>query len=210
MEKTKQRIIDAAIILFNTKGFDGTSVRELAKKANVNVGHISYYFDNKAGLQEHLLSSFFDQYVSILEKVYKKMSTYTAKECLLECVEKSMQFHRENRQLARYVYRELTFDSILVREIMSTYLTKEKYYFKAILEKGHKKKEFQVPSVLMAVMQLKSMISTPFLQSQYLAEVWHIMPYETSAVDQYEKVIVKWLEQSVFVEQEQQLERIAL
>ncbi|WP_087942049.1 TetR family transcriptional regulator [Bacillus sp. m3-13] len=29
MEKTKQRIIDAAIILFNTKGYDGTSVREL-------------------------------------------------------------------------------------------------------------------------------------------------------------------------------------
>ena len=209
MEKTKQRIIDAAIILFNTKGYDGTSVRELAKKANVNVGHISYYFNNKAGLQEHLLSSFFDQYVSILEKVYKKMSTYNAKECLLECVERTMQFHRENRQLARYVYRELTFDTTLVREIMSTYLTKEKYYFKAILEKGHKTKEFYVPSVLMAVMQLKSMISTPFLQTQYLSEVWHIMPYETSAVDQYEKVIVQWLEQTVFVEQEQ-LEKIAL
>ncbi|WP_237663461.1 forespore capture DNA-binding protein RefZ [Sutcliffiella horikoshii] len=208
MEKTKQRIIDAAIILFNTKGYDGTSIRELAKKANVNVGHISYYFENKAGLQEHLLSSFFDQYVNILENAYKKMPAISAKECMLECVEKTMKFHRENRQLARYVYREVTLDTMLVREIMSTYLTKEKYYFKAILEKGHKSKEFVVHSVLLAVMQLKSMISTPFLQSQYLAEVWHIMPYETSAIDQYEKVIVQWLEQSVFAKP--QLEKIAL
>ncbi|KMJ57054.1 transcriptional regulator [Bacillus sp. LL01] len=208
METTKQRIIDAAIILFNTKGYDGTSIRELAKKAKVNIGHISYYFKNKSGLQEHLLSSFFDQYVSILENVYKKMPSISARECLLESVEKTMKFHRENRQLARYVYREVTLDTMLVREIMSTYLTKEKYYYKAILEKGHKSKEFIVPSVLLAVMQLKSMISTPFLQSQYLAEVWHIMPYETSAVDQYEKVIVQWLEQSVFVKQ--QLKMIAL
>lgn len=208
MEKTKQRIIDAAIILFNTKGYDGTSIRELAKKANVNVAHISYYFENKAGLQEHLLSSFFDQYVTILENTYKRMPVISAKECLLECVEKTMKFHRENRQLARYVYREVTLDTMLVREIMSTYLTKEKYYYKAILEKGYKSKEFVVHSVLLAVMQLKSMISTPFLQSQYLAEVWHIMPYETSAIDQYEKVIVQWLEQSIFAKP--QLEKIAL
>ncbi|MCM3619468.1 forespore capture DNA-binding protein RefZ [Sutcliffiella horikoshii] len=208
MEKTKQRIIDAAIILFTTKGYDGTSIRELSKKANVNVGHISYYFENKAGLHEHLLSSFFDQYVTILENVYKRMPAISAKECILECVEKTMKFHRENRQLARYVYREVTLDTMLVREIMSTYLTKEKYYYKAILEKGHKAKEFIVPSVLLAVMQLKSMISTPFLQSQYLAEVWHIMPYETSAIDQYEKVIVQWLEQSIFTKPK--LDRIAL
>lgn len=58
MESTKQRIIDAAVLLFNTKGYDGTSIRELAKKAKVNVSHISYYFDNKVGLQEYLLTSF--------------------------------------------------------------------------------------------------------------------------------------------------------
>ncbi|WP_230504728.1 forespore capture DNA-binding protein RefZ [Sutcliffiella rhizosphaerae] len=198
METTKQRIIDAAVILFNTKGYDGTSIRELAKKAKVNVSHISYYFESKAGLQEYLLSSFFDQYVNLLETEYKKLGKVSATECLLQCVEKIMKFHRENRQLARYVYREITLDTILVREIMSTYLVKEKFYFKAIFEKGNKNKEFHVSSFLLAVMQLKSMISTPFLQSQYLAEVWHIMPYETTAVDQYHEEILHWLEKTVF------------
>ncbi|QFT90200.1 putative HTH-type transcriptional regulator YttP [Bacillus sp. THAF10] len=207
MESTKQRIIDAAVLLFNTKGYDGTSIRELAKKAKVNVSHISYYFDNKVGLQEYLLTSFFDQHVKLLEAEYKKLPNKSATECLLQSVDSVMKFHRENRQLARYVYREITLDTILVREIMSTYLTKEKFYFKAIIDKGNKSKEFHVTSLLQTIMQLKSMISTPFLQSQYLAEVWHIMPYETTAVDQYEEIIKQWLEKTVF---RQKVKQIAL
>jgi hypothetical protein len=81
---------------------------------------------------------------------------------------------------------------------MATYLMKEKYYLKSIFEKGKKNKEFQAISIPLAVMQLKSMISMPFLQAQYLAEVWHVMPYETQTVDQYQKVIIEWLELSVF------------
>lgn len=36
--------------MFAERGFAGTSVRELAKKAQVNVSAISYYFKDKAGL----------------------------------------------------------------------------------------------------------------------------------------------------------------
>ncbi|MED4214161.1 TetR family transcriptional regulator, partial [Priestia megaterium] len=43
MKQTKQKVIDAAISLFNTKGYDGTSVRDIAKRADVNVANISYY-----------------------------------------------------------------------------------------------------------------------------------------------------------------------
>lgn len=47
MKQTKQKVIDAAISLFNTKGYDGTSVRDIAKRADVNVANISYYFAGK-------------------------------------------------------------------------------------------------------------------------------------------------------------------
>ncbi|WP_078379389.1 forespore capture DNA-binding protein RefZ [Sutcliffiella halmapala] len=198
METTKQRIIDAAILLFNANGYSGTSIREIAKRAKVNVAHISYYFTNKAGLQEYLIATFLEEYLSVLEKIYQKLTTYSAKECAILSVKNVMAFHRENRQLARYVYREMTLDTMLVREVMSTYLMKEKYYLKSIFEKGKKNKEFQQISIPLVVMQLKSMIIMPFLQSQYLAEVWHVMPYETQTVDQYQKVIIEWLEHAVF------------
>ena len=45
-------IIDIAEKLFSVKGFDGTSVREIAHDAGVNVAMISYYFGSKEKLME--------------------------------------------------------------------------------------------------------------------------------------------------------------
>lgn len=38
-------ILNAAEDLFANKGFEGTSVRDIAQKAEVNVAMISYYFE---------------------------------------------------------------------------------------------------------------------------------------------------------------------
>lgn len=55
---TKDTIVDAAILLFNIKGFDGTSIRDIAKKAKVNPANISYYFEGKQGLLEKCFIQF--------------------------------------------------------------------------------------------------------------------------------------------------------
>ena len=49
-EETRSRIIDAAIELFAQYGFEGTSTRSLAERANVNLPAIQYYFGSKEGL----------------------------------------------------------------------------------------------------------------------------------------------------------------
>ena len=48
----KTHIIEAAIELFAEKGFEGTSIRDLATKADVNVAMINYYFGSKEKLFE--------------------------------------------------------------------------------------------------------------------------------------------------------------
>ncbi len=45
-------IIDIAERLFSVSGFDGTSVRDIANEAGVNVAMISYYFGSKEKLME--------------------------------------------------------------------------------------------------------------------------------------------------------------
>ncbi len=45
-------IIDTAEKLFSIKGFDGTSVRDIANEAGINVAMISYYFGSKEKLME--------------------------------------------------------------------------------------------------------------------------------------------------------------
>jgi AcrR family transcriptional regulator len=50
------QIMETAEILFAEKGFNGTSVRDIAEKAHVNLAMISYYFGSKEKLLEALFT----------------------------------------------------------------------------------------------------------------------------------------------------------
>lgn len=47
LNEKKIKILEAAEALFAKNGFSGTSVREIAKEAGVNVAMINYYFEGK-------------------------------------------------------------------------------------------------------------------------------------------------------------------
>ena len=51
----KELIIKSALSLFSEKGYKGTSVRDIATAANVNVAMINYYFGSKEGLFEKVI-----------------------------------------------------------------------------------------------------------------------------------------------------------
>ncbi|WP_431804571.1 TetR family transcriptional regulator [Halobacillus andaensis] len=59
---TRQRVLDVSCSLFYSNGFNGTSVRDIAKKAKVNVSLIHYYFKSKQGLFESLAIQYFEPY----------------------------------------------------------------------------------------------------------------------------------------------------
>lgn len=58
MKDSKTRLLEVALKLFATKGFDGVSTREIGKKAQVNISAIKYYFGGKEEL-----------YVAVLEYI---------------------------------------------------------------------------------------------------------------------------------------------
>ena len=49
------QILQVAEVLFAEKGFDGTSIRDIAKEAKINVAMVSYYFGSKELLLEALV-----------------------------------------------------------------------------------------------------------------------------------------------------------
>ncbi len=53
--ETKDRLLKAAEELFSQKGFDGTSINEIAKQAGVNKPLIYYYFKSKEGLLNYMI-----------------------------------------------------------------------------------------------------------------------------------------------------------
>lgn len=53
---TRLRILDAARGLFAHKGYDGTSLREIATAADLTLGSLYHYFDQKAVLYREVLA----------------------------------------------------------------------------------------------------------------------------------------------------------
>ena len=71
-ESTREKLIDAAEILFAEKGFDGVSVRDIAGAAGANIAAINYHFQGKEALYratlERRLISKRDRILSALER----------------------------------------------------------------------------------------------------------------------------------------------
>jgi AcrR family transcriptional regulator len=66
-EETRRRILDIALQLFATSGFDGASTRMIAERAGVNLPAIQYYFGSKEGL-----------YRAVVERISHELQTRVA------------------------------------------------------------------------------------------------------------------------------------
>ncbi|HBZ09679.1 MAG TPA: TetR/AcrR family transcriptional regulator [Bacillus bacterium] len=197
--KTKESIIEAAIELFTTKGFNGTTIRDIAARAKLNPANISYYFHGKQGLLEACLVSFFEAYLSLLDEEKRKIEWEDPEICLHRAIRKILVFQSDNHLLTRLVWREITIDSQVSREIISSYLMKERYYLKALTSAALGKNYSALP-VSMMIIQLKGMLSTPFLNSHYVSEVWGMHPKDPYFIEKYYESVIDWIQATVNVQ----------
>ncbi|ETI66363.1 forespore capture DNA-binding protein RefZ [Neobacillus vireti] len=195
-ENAKEAIVKAAISLFNSNGYSGTSIRDIASLANVNPAAIAYHFKNKTGLLEFCFMHFFEQYISKIEEAYAFIDR-GAKECLKRIVADLLFYQSENIQLTSFVYREMSIESQVVREIMSTYSLKEKYYFQKIFERGFEWNEFRPHSIPYLIIQLKGLLMMPFMNTSYMREVLYVFPNEQFFQQKYLKDIHLWIDKAL-------------
>lgn len=192
-KNSREKIVNAAVALFNANGYDGTSIRDIAKKAEINAANISYYFRNKQGLLEYCLTIFFEGYMAELESAFTSLDK-GAVECLREIASKLWSFQCSQIQLTRFVLREVSIDTQIVREILTTYYAKERFIFHTVVEKGIEAKEFHPVSIQYILIQFKGLLSVPFLNTQYLTEVLHVFPHERYFADKYLQEINRWID----------------
>ena len=85
-EKIKKRIIDAAEQVFANCGIEGTSIRKIVKRAQVNLATVYYYFGSKEGLViailERRFGSVYKQHKELIRKFRESDGTYTLEQVL--------------------------------------------------------------------------------------------------------------------------------
>lgn len=196
-KNTKQTIVEAALQLFHANGFDGTSIRDIAQKANTNPANIAYYFKNKNGLLEYCYVRYLEDYISIIENEVSLLKETSADQCLLSVVSKLISYQRKHYLAARFIMREMTLDTNLNREIFATYMARENYNFQYIINYGIKSNVFKKVCPSTFILQLKGLLSAPIMHNHYAQELLQYYPqelyYNNKYKDQCEILITQFL-----------------
>jgi AcrR family transcriptional regulator len=99
-------ILQVAEQLFADEGFDGTSVREIAKIANINIAMISYYFGSKEKLLEAIVIYRIGSMGLKLENLIQENSTP------IEKIDKIIEYYiyqiNQNRHVHQIVHNEIS------------------------------------------------------------------------------------------------------
>ncbi|GAF64298.1 putative transcriptional regulator [Bacillus sp. TS-2] len=203
---TKEKMLDAAMTLFHVQGYDGTTIRHIAEKAKVNVALVSYYFGGKKGLFEELMVRFLEGYLQKVE-AQKSITYENERERLAQLIKELLIYQQVNHHLARVVHRELTLDSTLVRELMSTYLRKEKHEIEIILKKGMKTGEFVKQPLDLLTIHIRNLIIMPYLYPHYLQELCQLSTTEQYFMRRYIEQVNDWINKCLCKEEGQGLKK---
>jgi AcrR family transcriptional regulator len=114
-EHTRERVLDAALDLFGERGLTGTTVRDIAGRAKVNIAAISYHFGGKGELYREVartvIAGIETRVVSraahiIQDPPAEPAAALAALETMMETVVDVIVGPQEMRRVARFIIRE--------------------------------------------------------------------------------------------------------
>lgn len=86
-EETRARIVEAAVVVFGERGYEGASTRDIANAAGVNAPALQYYFDGKEGVYlecvEHLIRLLWRKMSATVEAAESALADTTANDQVL-------------------------------------------------------------------------------------------------------------------------------
>lgn len=98
-KSTKQKILDTARTLFNESGYNGVSLRDIAKTVGISEGNLTYYFQKKENLMEELLANGVDTFPAAPPQTLEELDAMFLD--LQQTVQKNLYFFLHYTQLSQ-------------------------------------------------------------------------------------------------------------
>ncbi|MEH2263084.1 TetR/AcrR family transcriptional regulator [Nostoc sp.] len=135
--QTRTRILEAAQRLFASKGFDGTTTRDLAQAAGVAEGTLFRHFPNKKAILVEVATS---GWVEILTDLLTELSEMGSYKAVAQVMRRRMWNFQKNADLMRVCFMEVQFHPDLRDRIQLEVITKMtdvgEAFFQTAMDKG--------------------------------------------------------------------------
>ena len=189
---TKQtQLMESAELLFSRKGFDGTSVRDIAEAAGINTAMISYYFGSKEKLMEEIFERkslnikekvdnlLKDDSLDPLEKMYSLVDAY------IDGILQRKTFHRI------LLCEQIINQNPSIVQMIDKMKAKNLEYINDLIKLGQKKGMFRKNiDIPMMTNTLVGTVSHTLLNIDFYKSYHHL---EDLKEDEYERVLRKKL-----------------
>jgi AcrR family transcriptional regulator len=194
----KEHIINNAIELFAEKGFEGSSIRDLAAKADVNIAMVNYYFGSKDKLFEAMV-----EYKASYMKEKLEEITNDKSKTEIEKIDAVIEAY-VNRIFAQHQYHRIIHQELMLQQredfhnaIISIF-NKNTIIIKSIIEQGIKKKVFKKVDPELTFASILGTINQVMLSKSLCNQLMHkdknFNPYTD---DTFKKRIITHLKQLI-------------
>jgi AcrR family transcriptional regulator len=121
-EDTRNRIVVAAAKAFSEKGFRAASTRDIAARAGVNQGLITYYFQSKQELWKAAAGRIFDQLQEVLERPLGDIDAADRRARARERIREYVHFVAAHPELFRLMVEEGKQSDARMRWLVDTHM----------------------------------------------------------------------------------------
>ena len=144
----KKRIVDAALKVFASKGYNNSKISDISKAAGIAIGTIYIYFEKKDDIIISLFEDIMKRFNVILDKELVKDSDPNFK--LKVLIRTHLELLAKNKELAGILAIELRQSSKFLKDYDNPEFKKYIGTIKCIIEKGQEQKVFRddIPSSL--------------------------------------------------------------
>jgi len=137
--KTKEKVLGAAMKVFSAHGYQGASIRAIAKAAGVSVGGVYLYFRNKEELYLDLIRDRVEEQVLLTRETVA--SARSPEDGLRAFISRNLEYGLNNKELILINIREHRF--AFGREIKRKFLRSQMDMLTKILNKGIAERAFR-------------------------------------------------------------------
>ncbi|NET26045.1 TetR/AcrR family transcriptional regulator [Okeania sp. SIO1I7] len=135
--QTRTKILQAAQKLFAKSGYDGTTIRDLAKKAGVAEGTLFHHFTNKKAILIELATQ---GWVEILTDLLTELSEMSSYKAVAQVMRRRMLNMSRNADMMKVCFLEAQFHPELREKIQSEVIEKmtdvAEAFFATAMERG--------------------------------------------------------------------------
>ncbi len=184
MLKTRDRILEKALDLFNQMGWEQVSIRHIANELGISHGNLCYHFSNTASIAEKL----FDQMVVALDEAHKDIKFDFD-------LEQMFQYYRKSFQI-RYKYKFLVLNqSDLIHQISG--LSEQYKHLDTSMEQGFRRQFAGLQATGICKSSIPQVLVENLILSHALFENFWICHAEVFYKGKKEEVLDYYLFQSI-------------